>query len=74
MKSNKSWHGKAEFTQLQDAVAALNVTPNSEVVVQLRDVSQRAAQENRPNSLSNRGHRSKNRRTRDAKAYRVASN
>lgn len=43
---DKTWRGeKAEFNQLQDAVAALNVTPNSEVVVQLRSLSQRAAQE-----------------------------
>lgn len=43
---NKSWQGeRAEYNQLQDAVGSLNVTPNSEVVVQLRDVSQRAAQE-----------------------------
>ncbi len=41
-----TWRGdEAENKQFQDAVAALNVTPNSEVVVQLRDVSQRAAQE-----------------------------
>lgn len=43
---NKSWQGEqAEYHQLHDAVAALNVTPDSELVVQLRDVSQRAAQE-----------------------------
>lgn len=43
---DKSWKGeRAEYDQLQDAVHALNVTPNSEIVCQLRDVSQRAAQE-----------------------------
>ena len=43
---NKYWRGeRAEYNQFQDAIGALNVTPNSELVVQLRDVSQRSAQE-----------------------------